>query len=171
MWVFVLDAMKPGKLDISKLDDFGIEVYSYSTLPVSIPNGFWILNNENIIPCHDSKGAHYITGLIILTSFGIKKYNIALNFILQQYESIENFAKEAGCNSDRVRRGRVLSYEDVYMAMYSPPVNAVRLNRTIRERTSLDIRSPFINNKKNINLAKDIAMFYNLDYNYATYIT
>lgn len=163
--------MKLGSFNKIILNEHKIEVYSYNTLPNVMPNGFWVISDNLIIPCHNSKGAHYGTGLIILASLGIKKYLVKLNFILSQYRSIENFAKEIIDRSSTVRDSSPLSYEDVYLSMYSMPVNAVRVNRTIGITTGFDIRTPFLNNKKNINLAKDIAMFYGLDYNYAAHIS
>lgn len=163
--------MKLGKCNKDILSEFGLEIYSYSSLPLSMPNGFWVIDNDFIVPCHNSIGAHYGTGLIILSSLDIKKYQVKLNFIKRQYDSMENFAKEIISNNSKVYSNKMLSYEDVYLAMYSSPINAVRVNKTIGIGTGFDIRTPFINNKKNINLAKDIAIYYGLDYNYAAHIT
>jgi hypothetical protein len=163
--------MRPGNYNKKVLDEYKIEVYSYSTLPKVMPNGFWVLGDNFIVPCHNSNGAHYGVGLIILSSLGVKKYQVKLNFIIQQYKSMENFSKEIVDRNSIVRDSAPLSYEEVYLAMYSTPVNAVRVNKTIGITSGFDIRTPFISNKKNINLAKDIAMFYNLDYNYAAHIS
>lgn len=162
--------MRPGNYK-EILEEYGIETYSYRTLPPSMPNGFWVIDENFIVPCHNSNGAHYGTGLIILTLFNVKKYKVKLNFILQRYKSMENFAKEIIDRNSVIKDSKSLSYEDVYLAMYSSPINAVRVNKTIGTSSEFDIRTPFSNNKKNINLAKDIALYYNLDYNYAPHIT
>jgi hypothetical protein len=163
--------MKLGDISSKLKFEYGVEVYSYSSLPDILPNGFWVLNENFIVPCHDSKGAHYGIGLIILSLAEIKKYQIKLNFILNQYKNIENFAKDILSKDSKIKENSLLSYEAVYLAMYSSPINAVRVNKTTGITKGIDIRTPFNTNKKNINLSKDIALFYKLDYNYATHIT
>jgi hypothetical protein len=150
---------------------YGLKVYTYKNLPDKAPNGFWAISDNLIILCPDSLAAHYGAAIIFLSSLGIKKYQVKLHFILRQYGSLQNLANGIQSNfcSDRLSEIDVLSYDEIYLAMYSSPINAVRVNFN---HTGCDIRTPFFEtNKSAVRLAKDIALFYNKPYNIDRYLT
>ena len=155
------------------IDKYGLTIFTYETLPPIKPNGFWVISNDLIILCPPLLANHYGAALIFLGSLGIKKYQVKLNFILSQYGSLTNLAigvKRNGIFGDGLEGeidvcgdNKVLSYDDIYLAMYSSPINAVRVSLSTSE---CDIRTPFQEkNKSAVRLAKDIALFYNKPYN------
>ena len=149
------------------LTKYGLKVFTYSTLPDKAPNGFWAISNNFIILCPNSLGAHYGAAIIFLSSLGIKKYQVKLNFILQQYGNFENLFNGQKINDSFISKNKILSFEEIYETMYSPPINAVRVNF---ESNCCDIRTPFIKtNKSTVRLAQDIALFYNKPYNIDIY--
>ena len=155
------------KYDKKILAKYGLTVYTYSTLPDNAPNGFWAVSNNLIILCPNSLGAHYGAAIIFLSSLGIKRYQVKLNFILKQYGNFENLFNGQKINDSFVLKNKVLSFEEIYEAMYSSPINAVRVSLSSNE---CDIRTPFLEkNKSAVRLAKDIASFYNKPYNLERY--
>jgi len=152
------------------LTKYGLKVFTYKTLPDYVPNGFWVISDNLIILCPDSLCGHYGAAIIFLSSLGIKKYQVKLDFILRQYGSLWNLAK--GLPPTKCRRYLseidVLSYDEIYLAMYSSPINAVGVNFSINE---CDITTPFLTSSKYaVCLAKDIAILYNKTYNIETYL-
>ena len=153
------------------LTKYGLKVFTYNTLPDRPPNGFWAVTDNLIILCANSFGAHYGAAIIFLSSLGIKKYQVKLNFILSQYGNLQNLSN--GLQMSDVDNlpvdNKVLSYDEIYKAMYSSPINAVRVNFDCIN--GCDIRKPFFEtNKSAVRLAKDIALFYNKPYNIDRYL-
>lgn len=144
------------------LAKYGLTIHTYTTLPDNAPNGFWAVSNNLIILCPNSLGAHYGAAIIFLGSLGIKKYQVKLDFILKQYGNFENLFNGQKINDSFISRNKVLSFEEIYDAMYSPPINAVRVNF---DYNGCNIRTPFIKtNKSAVRLAQDIAMLYDKPY-------
>ena len=154
--------------DKQVLKKYGLKVFTYRTLPDRAPNGFWAVSNNLIILCPNSLGAHYGAAIIFLSSLGIKRYEVKLNFILKQYGNFENLFNGQKINDTFISKNKILSFEEIYEAMYSPPINAVRVNF---EHNQCTIRTPFLKtNKSAVRLAEDIAMLYDKPCDIDTYL-
>ena len=150
------------------LAKYGLTIFTYKTLPDSVPNGFWAISDNLIILCPNSLGAHYGAAIIFLSSLGVKKYQVKLNFILNQYGSFENLFNGQKIDNTFISKNKILSFEEIYQAMYSSPINAVRVNF---DYNGCNIRTPFLtSNKSTVRLAEDIAMLYNKPYTIDTYL-
>lgn len=157
------------------LKEYNIKIITYADLPFSAPTGgMWIISEKCIIPCSFKNCTHYGTALVLLSSLGFKKFTVRLNYIIKRYGTLERFYNYLGeipwRRSDSIKNKHMLTYEEVYQAMYD--LNAVRFftNLKTNSRLSIDIITPNIGNKKTIKLARDIAMLYTDEINFYSHI-
>lgn len=162
-------------LDSALLKKYGVEVIRFANLPDTPPHGFWVISEDCIIPCTNKNCTHYGTALIVLSSLGIKKFNVRLEYIIRQYNDLETF--HSYCNligssyKDKVMESDKVSFEEVFYNMYSTPINAVRVycnKDSVRGFNSIDIITPYPTNKKALSVAKDICLLYDKNCNFHT---